>query len=63
MLLAEFDYTMRHVDALSRKIVTTISAVHCSEKMADSEVRTICEILKDHLYENYFLKDDSLYKM
>lgn len=75
LMLAEFDYTikhrsgtrMRHVDALSRSPVlyavpTEITTRIRKAQQKDDGVRAIIEILKERPYEDYTLIDEVLFK-
>jgi len=76
LLLEDYDYTiehrlgvhMKHVDALSRHPVMTISAYSIIPQIEkhqeqDGEIKALIEILKDRdNYDNYFMRGGLLYK-
>ena len=75
LLLEDFDYViehrpghrMRHVDALSRHVVLPISESPLTNiqqaQENDENLRAIKKILEEKTYEDYFLKNNIVYKM
>lgn len=76
LMLEDFDYViehrpgtrMKHADALSRYSVMVITTPMVNEQikrcqLEDNEIKAIKEILKNDPYEDYFQKDDVLFKL